>query len=142
MRIGQATLTVAFALGLFAWSPSADGQQPTKIPRVGILSDESPTLGAKTFEPFMQGLRELGLIEGQNVAFERRYVAGNDEILPRLAAEMIRLQPDVILAVGTPAARAAKNATGTIPIVSPGSPIRSTRAWLLRLRSRAEISPG
>jgi putative ABC transport system substrate-binding protein len=105
------------ALALFAWSSSPDAQQPAKIRRVGILSDESPLVGAKTFEPFAQGLRDLGWIEGQNIAFERRYAAENYKILPGLAAELVRIQPDVISVIGTPAARAAKTATQTIPIV-------------------------
>jgi len=110
-------LVVAFAFGLLAWSLSAGAQQPTKIARVGILSDESPSLGATTFEPFAQGLRDLGYIEGQNIAFEPRYASEKNEILPNLAAELVELQPDVILAIGTRAARAAKSATQTIPIV-------------------------
>jgi putative ABC transport system substrate-binding protein len=117
MRIGPTTLIVAFALGFFAWSISAGAQQPTRIPRVGILADESPSLGAKSFQPFAQGLQDLGYVEGQNIAFEPHYAAGKNEILPSLAAELVRLQPDVILAIGTPATRAAKIATQTIPIV-------------------------
>ncbi|MGC2411469.1 MAG: ABC transporter substrate-binding protein [Stellaceae bacterium] len=62
-------------------------------------------------------LRDLGYIEGQNIAFERRYADGKLEILPVLAAELVRLRPEVVLAIGTPAARAAKSATQTIPIV-------------------------
>jgi putative ABC transport system substrate-binding protein len=114
MRIGQIRLIVAFALGLCAWSVSADAQQPTRIPRVGVLSDETRS---RAFEPFAQGLREFGYSEGQNIAFERRYAEENYEILPSLAAELVGLQPDVILAIGTPAARAAKTATQTIPII-------------------------
>jgi putative tryptophan/tyrosine transport system substrate-binding protein len=117
MRIGQTTLVIAFVLGLFAWSPSAHAQQSTKVPLIGILSDETPTLAAKSFEPFAQGLRDLGWVEGQNVTIERRYAAGNNEALSSLAAELVRINPDVILAVGTPAAQAAKTATHTIPIV-------------------------
>jgi putative tryptophan/tyrosine transport system substrate-binding protein len=117
MRIGRATLTAAFLFGLFPWPPSADAQQAVKIPLVGILSDESPSLEAKTFEPFAQGLRDLGWTDGQNVTIERRYATGNNAALSSLAAELVRLQPDVIFAVGTPAAKAAKNATQTIPIV-------------------------
>ena len=115
--IRQTRLIAAFALGLFAWTVSAAAQQPPKIARVAVLSDESSSLGAMTFEPFVQGLRDLGYIEGQNVAFERRYAAQDYEILPNLAAELVRLQPDVILAIGSPATRAAKNATKRIPIV-------------------------
>jgi putative ABC transport system substrate-binding protein len=117
MRVGETRLIIAFALGLFAWSLSADAQQPTRVARIGILSDEGSSLAAKTFEPFAQGLRDLGYMEGQNIAFERRYAEGKNEILPSFAAELVRLQPDVILAIGTPAARAAKTATQTIPIV-------------------------
>jgi putative ABC transport system substrate-binding protein len=83
---------------------------------VGILSDETPTQ-AEAFEPFAQGLRDLGWIERQNIAFERRYAAARNEILPSLAAELVSLQPDVILAIGTGAALAAKGTTQTIPIV-------------------------
>jgi putative tryptophan/tyrosine transport system substrate-binding protein len=115
--IGQTRVIAALALAFFAWSVSADAQQPTKVPRVGILSDESPLLAADTFEPFAQGLRDLGYVEGQNITFEQRYAEEKDESLPRLAAELVGLQPNVILAIGTPAARAAKTATQTIPIV-------------------------
>src|ERR1700686_4278258 len=117
MKIEWTRLVVALALGLFAWSLSADAQQPARIPRIGFLSDENPLLPAKSFESFAQGFQALGYIDGQNIAFERRYAEGKNEILPSLAAELVRLQPDVILAVGTPAARAAKTATQTIPIV-------------------------
>jgi putative ABC transport system substrate-binding protein len=117
MRIGRGTLTAALLFGLFLRPPSADAQQAVKIPLVGILSDESPSLGAKTFEPFAQGLRDLGWTDGQNVTIERRYAAGNNAALSSLAEELVRLQPDIIFAIGTPAARAAKIATETIPIV-------------------------
>ena len=106
---------VALALGLCVWSLSAGAQQPTKVPRIGILSDTAST----PFEPpFAQGLRDLGYLEGQNIVIERRYAREKRyEILPSLAAELVRLQPDVIVAIGTAAARAAKGATQTIPIV-------------------------
>jgi putative tryptophan/tyrosine transport system substrate-binding protein len=96
---------------------AAGAQQPTKMARVAILSDESPSLGATTFEPFAQGLRDLGWVGGQNIAFEHRYAEGKNETLPDLAAELVRVQPDVILAIGTRAARAAETATPAIPIV-------------------------
>ena len=114
--IGQTRVIAALALGFFAWSVSADAQQPTKIPRVGILSDETPSLDT-SFEVFAAELRRLGHVEGQTIIFEPRYAAGNYEVLPSLAAELVSLRPDVILAVGTVATRAAKSATQTIPIV-------------------------
>jgi ABC-type uncharacterized transport system substrate-binding protein len=97
--------------------PLAVEAQPTKAPRVGYLSDESGSLGSASFEPIAQGLHELGYLEGRNIVFENRYADGKPEVLPGLAAELVRLKVDVIVAVGTPATRAAKNATETIPIV-------------------------
>jgi putative ABC transport system substrate-binding protein len=118
MRIRRATLTAAFLFGLFAWPPSADARQPTKVSLIGILSDESRSLLPKRFEPELaDGLRDLGWVEGRNIALERRYAEGRNDILPNLAAELVRLQPAVIVAVGTLAALAAKRATETIPIV-------------------------
>src|SRR5215469_10800254 len=99
-----------------AWPLAGRAQQPPHVSRVGILSDESRAL-ATSFEPFAQGLRDLGWVEGQNVTFERRYAEQKYEILQSLAADLIRVQPDVIVAIGTGAARAAKSATQTIPIV-------------------------
>ncbi len=116
MRILQIVLFVAVEIGLAA-SFSADAQQPSQIARVAILSDESTSLGAKSFEPFAQGLRDLGYVEGRNMTFERRYANENDEILAGLASDLVRTQPNVILAIGTPATRAAKVSTQTIPIV-------------------------
>ena len=68
-------------------------------------------------EAFYEGLRDLGWIEGQNFTFERRYGEGKNEALPDLAADLVRLRVNVIVTIGTPATRAAKNATETIPIV-------------------------
>ena len=108
MRTGRARLIIAIALGLFASSPSADAEQPTKVPRIAILSDETPSLGAKNFEPFAHGLRDLGWVEGRNLVIERRYAREKRyEILPSLATELVRLEPDVIVAIGTAAAQAA-----------------------------------
>ena len=127
MRIKHAGLMVALALGLFASSPSAGAQQPAQVARVGVLSDWSPSLTTKSVEPFVQGLRDLGYVEGQNITFERRSAAEKYETLPSLAAELVRLQPDVILAIGTGAARAAKAATSMIPVVfaRTGDPVGS-----------------
>ena len=113
----RARLIVALALGLFAWSALVDAQQHANIPQLAILSDETPAVAAKTFELFAGGLRDLGYIEGQNITFARRYADGRMEVLPSLAAELVSLQPEVVLAIGTPAARAAKASTQTIPII-------------------------
>jgi putative ABC transport system substrate-binding protein len=93
--------------------PAASGQQATKAPRVGYLSDEYRSFGVASFEPMAQELRRLGYLDGRNIVFEHRYA----EVLPALAAELVRLKVDVIVTVSTAATRAAKNATETIPIV-------------------------
>jgi len=74
-------------------------------------------LGFASFEPIAQRLRELGYLEGRTIVFEHRYAEGKTEALSDLAADLVRLKVDVIVAVGTPATRAAKNATEMIPIV-------------------------
>jgi putative ABC transport system substrate-binding protein len=119
------------AFSLLAAPLAADAQEhkPGKVPRVGLLTDESVSLAwaALPVEAFSKGLRDLGWVEGQNVTFERRYAEGKYEVLPGLAAELVRLRVDVIVAFGTPATRAAKNATETIPIVFArvGDPVGS-----------------
>ena len=104
------------ALALIAWSLSAQAQQPTKVPQVAVMSDETASRGT-IFDLIADGLRRLGWVEGQNITFERRYAEGNEKALPDLAAELVNLQPNVILAIGAGAAWAAKNATQTIPVV-------------------------
>ena len=110
-RIGLAVvLTVSLAL-----VPLATGaQQASKVPRIGYLS---PTTASTFEDAFRQGLRELGFVEDQNIAIEYRWAEGKYERLPQLAAELVRLKVDVILAVTTAATQAAKTATRTIPIV-------------------------
>ena len=95
----------------------AEAQQPKKIPRLGVL-----TLAGVTFQrdAFLRGLSELGYVEGKNLTIEYRSAEGKYDRLPDLAAELVRLKVDVILAQSTPAAAAAKNATTTIPIVMAG----------------------
>ena len=89
------------------------------IRRVGILIPESvPTAEALgLLNAFRQGLKETGWVEGQNIAFEYRSADGKEDVLPKIAAEMVQLRLDVILAEGTPAIRAAKDSTQSIPIV-------------------------
>ena len=102
-------------LGVAAASPlAARAQQPPRIPRIGII-DDSPI-----WDAFRQGLRDLGYVEGQNIAFEYRHADGLPDRLAEVAAELVRRLVDVIAVYGTPPARAVKQATTTIPIVMIG----------------------
>jgi ABC-type uncharacterized transport system substrate-binding protein len=110
---------------LFALCASAEAQQPTKIPRIGLLVASSPSATSDRVEAFRQGLREMGYIEWQSIAIEYRYAEGKPDRLPALAAELVRLKVDVIVANGPAPTRAAKEATTTIPIVmtNNGDPV-------------------
>jgi putative tryptophan/tyrosine transport system substrate-binding protein len=111
-------LTAVIALGLFLAPDSSHAQAVAKTPRVGILTPAfAPHSG---FEAFRQGLRDLGYVEGQNIALEYRYAARKAEPLPALAAELVRLKVDVIRANGWVAARPAQHATETILTVFTG----------------------
>jgi putative tryptophan/tyrosine transport system substrate-binding protein len=99
---------------------SSDAQRSSKIPRIGILSPGSG--GGPGLEAFKQKLRELGYIEGENIAFEYRWAHGNEERLPSLAAELLRLKVDIIVTTGTRAAGAAQQLTKTTPIVTTAIP--------------------
>ncbi len=105
------------ALGTLTAMAPADAQPPPKVPRIGILTGASTSVTAHLLEAFRQGLRELGYVEGQNIAIESRSAEGKLERLPDLAAELVRLKVDVIVTSGTPAALATKQASRTIPIV-------------------------
>jgi putative tryptophan/tyrosine transport system substrate-binding protein len=102
---------------LFAFSLSAEAQQPIKIPRIGYLGGASPSLAAARIEAFRQGLRELGYVEGKNVVIEYRYAEGKLDRLPALAAELVRLKVDIIVTAAPSVTQAAREATNTIPIV-------------------------
>jgi len=106
-----------------AWPLAARAQQATKVPRIGTLSpgrSELPDPTLNMLNAFLQGLHELGYREGQNVAIERQYAAGSSDRLRELAAELVRRKPDIIVAFSTTAARPAKQATDTTPIVAVG----------------------
>jgi putative tryptophan/tyrosine transport system substrate-binding protein len=106
---------------LFALCSSAEAQQPKKIPRIGYLSPLDPATDFPRSEGIRLALRELGYIEGQNIAMEYRYAEGKPDRAPELAAELVRLKVDIIVvASGDQWIRAAKNATRTIPIVMIG----------------------
>jgi putative ABC transport system substrate-binding protein len=104
-------------LGLLLASPGVAYAQPTgKVPRVGYLFYGSPG-PSREIDAFRQGMRELGYIEGQSIAVEYRFASGQVERYPGLAADLVRLKVDVIVAPATPQALAAKQATSSIPIV-------------------------
>jgi putative ABC transport system substrate-binding protein len=99
----------------------AEAQQPKKVYRIGYLSNADAATDSARTEGIRLALRELGYIEGQNIAFEYRFAEGKVDPAPELAAELARLKVDIIVvASGDPWIRAAKNATKTIPIVMVG----------------------
>jgi len=106
---------LAAALGVVSAPAVTGAQHAAKTHRIGFLSLQ-PGPGATT-EAFHQALRELGYVQGRTITIEYRWAAGKEERLPELAAELVRLKPEVIVAAGTPSIEAAKGATSTIPIV-------------------------
>jgi ABC-type uncharacterized transport system substrate-binding protein len=108
------------ALALLPAPLAARAQQTGRVYRIGMLQNVPAALNASNLDAFRQGLRELGYVEGQNVLIEYRSADGRDERFPNLATELVRLQVDLIVTRGTPAALAVKNATGTIPVVMAG----------------------
>jgi putative ABC transport system substrate-binding protein len=123
MMTRRVALAAAVALGLLVTPFVAAAQKPAKPYRVGYL--ETGAVRPRAWEAFRERLRQLGYVEGQTVAFEVRWADGQLDRLPELAAELVRLKVDAIVTAGSPAARAAKNATTSIPIVmaTGGDPV-------------------
>ena len=119
---------IRFALGavLFALCQSADAQQPGKVHRIGLLISASDAIAPFT-DAFRQGMRELGYVEGKNYRLEIRGGGAQADRLFDLAAELVRLEVEVIVTVGSPALKAAAKATSTTPIVmrTGGDPVKS-----------------
>jgi len=109
------------------WPRVPRAQQAGKVYRVGILQPLPRAQDGNNFDALLQGLRELGYFEGQNLVIEFRSSDGHDDRFPDLATELIRLNVDLIVTRGTPAALAAKNATKAIPIVMAaiGDPVEN-----------------
>lgn len=103
------------AIALFLAPLAAEAQQATRVPRLGVLLHHGAP--PRFLEAFRAGLKELGYLEGKNIALELRNAEGANDRLAALADELVRLRVDVILALNTPAAMAAKKATSKIPIV-------------------------
>ena len=116
-----------FGGAVLAWPLAVRAQPMAKVWHVGMLETTAATLNATNLDAFKQALRQLGYIEGQNLIVEYRSGDGHIERFPQLAAELVRLNVDIIITRGTPAALAAKEATATIPIVMAaiGEPVET-----------------
>ena len=123
MRTGRLLHLFLIVAALALAEPPAGAQQLTKIPRIGFLGGGKPD--TPLLQPFRQGLRELGYVEGQNIILEPRHSNGDASQFYNLAADLVRLQVDVIVAQNLAPTRAAMKATKTIPIVMtfPGDPV-------------------
>src|SRR5438093_7406158 len=111
------TFIGSVASSLLAVPVAVHAQQAGKVYRIGILETVPAARNAANLDALRKGLRELGYVEGRNLTIEYRSADGRAERFPDLAAELVRLNLDLIVTRGTPAARAAKNVTGTIPVV-------------------------
>jgi putative ABC transport system substrate-binding protein len=128
---------LAIFVTLAACGAVAQAQQPKKVPRIGYLSSSDPASESTRFEAIRLALRELGYIEGQNIAIEYRYAEGKQDRYPELAAELVRLKVDIIVVSGGyRTIRAAMNATKTIPIVMMGRGIDPVVAGLVESLAR------
>src|SRR5262249_3201115 len=117
----QLVSTVGLAVAVLVGPLHGEAQQPSKIARIGYLATDLTGGDARYPEAFRQGLRDLGYIEGRNVVIEDRDAKGKPERFPALAVELVEMNVDVIVcAGGTAGARAAKQATRTLPIVFSG----------------------
>jgi putative ABC transport system substrate-binding protein len=113
----RAFIAGSLALGLLTAPLATEAQQIPRVPKIGLLRIGSPP--DTNPAAFLQGLRDLGYVEGQNIIIEYRWAAGRAERIPELTAELVRLKVDVIVSTGDTGALAAKQATSTIPIVVP-----------------------
>ena len=104
-------------LGALAAPSLAEAQTAKKVDRIGFLSTDSRGPQEPMLQAFEQALRERGWVTGGNLAIAQRYAEGKYDLLPTLAADLVRLKPQVIVAAGTAAAQAARVATSTIPVV-------------------------
>jgi putative tryptophan/tyrosine transport system substrate-binding protein len=127
-----AVLSILVAVAVLAVRVLAEAQQPKKVSRIGYLSSFDPAIDSTRAEAIRLALQELGYIEGQNIATEYRYAEGKQDRYPEVAAELVRLKVDVIVAAGGGRLiQAAKNATKTIPIVMAGAGIDPVKAGLV-----------
>jgi putative ABC transport system substrate-binding protein len=120
--MGRRALLAALAVALLA-AATSEAQPPRKVWRVGFLGDGARAERlAINLEPFREGLRELGYVEGQTLVIEERWSEGRADRIPELAADLVRLKVDVIVTHGVRGTKAAQDATRTIPIVAAVMP--------------------
>ena len=132
-RIAPLLLVVVLALH----GHLAEAQQPSKVPRIGYLVSNDPATESARSEAIRLALRELGYIEGQNIAIEYRYAEGKNDRHPKLAAELVRLKVDLIVVTGgVGTIRVLMNATKTIPIVMVGNANDPVEASLVESLAR------
>src|SRR5215468_7746831 len=133
----KAAVPILVAVILLTVAVVTEAQQTTKVPRIGYLSNADAATDSARAEGIRLALRELGYIDGQNIAIEYRYAEGKLERTPELAAELVRLKVDIIVAAGGDSViRPAKNATKTIPIVMAGGGIDPVKAGLIESLAR------
>src|SRR5262245_4011329 len=133
----KAAVPILVAVILLTVAVVTEAQQPTKVPRIGYLSNADAATDSARAGGVRLALRERGYIEGQNIAIEYRFAEGKVNRAPELAAELVRLKVDIIVvASGDQWIQAAKNATGTIPIVMMGQGTDPVRAGLVESLAR------
>jgi putative ABC transport system substrate-binding protein len=117
LGIGRREFMTLLGGAVVAWPLGARAQQSHKVPRIGVLLPGTPTSFAPRTKAFLEGLQDLGYVEGRTVALEWKWGQDRVDRLSDLAAELVGTQVDVIVTGGTPATKAVKNATRTTPIV-------------------------
>jgi putative ABC transport system substrate-binding protein len=134
---GRKLGSFALCATLFALCFSAEAQEPKKVPRIGYLSSVDPATDSTRSEAIRLALREVGYIEGQNIAIEYRYAEGKIDRAPELVAELVRLKVEIIVVAGGPRwVRPAMNATKTIPIVMTGGGVDPVEASVVESLAR------
>ena len=126
MRLLRVAIVALLALGILAAPVAAEGQQPGKVYRLGLLSPTSPPVAGQTaVSLIVAALRELGYVEDENLVIERRYAEGKFDRLPALARDLVQLGVGVIVAISPVAVEAARDVTQTVPIVmfAAGDPV-------------------
>ena len=146
MNLRRKLLVAALGAGGLGAPFAVLAQQPGRTYRVGLLATQSRPPDAdfarSVYAAFQQGMRELGHIEGRNLAIEWRFADGDAKRLPELAAELVRMKVDVLVAGGTDAPLALQQATTTIPIVMTSASDPVGRGWSRAWRGRRATSPG